>query len=137
MSESQLSIHAIENNPWILEDLQVDQIIELKGIKFDMDQSQLNEDSKKSLLALANFLNENESVQIELRGHTNSIPPHDYCDKLSKSRSLSVKEYLVSSGVNPNNINAVGYGKRNPKYSNSDSQSRKLNQRVEVKILSL
>lgn len=139
ISESQLSILITENNsnPWILEDIQVGQIIELSELEFDMDQSVLNEKSKKHLLSLANFLNENKDVQIELRGHTNSMPPHDYCDKLSENRSLAVKEYLVSLGVNTNNITAKGYGKRIAKYSNSNSRSRKLNQRVEVKILSL
>ena len=125
------------SNPWVLKDLHVDQIIELKEIEFEMDESNLNEISKKSLIALSDFLTANQSVKIEIGGHTNSIPSHEYCDKLSNSRAQSVRQYLISIGISPKNIVAKGFGKRYPRYSNHSPTGRKSNQRVEVRILRL
>jgi len=125
------------SNPWVLEDLYVGQIIELEEIEFEVDASDLNEVSKQSLSSLVDFLKANKSVKIEVRGHTNSIPSHEYCDKLSNDRAQSVRQYLISIGINPKNIEAKGMGKREPRYSNHTSFERKLNQRVDVKILAL
>ncbi|MDF1699411.1 MAG: OmpA family protein [Saprospiraceae bacterium] len=125
------------SNPWVLEKLYVGQIIELNEIEFEMDQASLNDSSKKSLSTLGEFLIANKSVKIEIGGHTSSIPSHEYCDKLSNDRAQSVRDYLISLGISPENIVAKGYGKRAPKYSNHSSFGRKSNQRVNVTILAL
>lgn len=133
------SIIAVQasSNPWDIEKLSIDQIIELADIQFEMDEAKLNLDSEKSLLEFATFLKDNDSVKIELRGHTNNVPPHEYCDKLSENRAHAVKTYLVNNGIAANRITANGYGKRLPIASNDTSKGRESNQRVEVKILSL
>lgn len=138
-TNSQLAFPTIESfsNPWKLEDLRIGKVIELIEVKFSMDQSTLNENSKESLISLATFLKANDSVRIELRGHTNSIPSHKYCDILSEKRAVSIKQYLISLGVNSNNLEAKGCGKRIAKHSNSSSKSRRAIQRVDIKILSL
>ena len=125
------------SNPWVLKNISLGQTIELKEVKFEMDESDLNENSKKSLRSLADFLILNKSIKIEIGGHTSSMPPHEYCDNLSNNRAQSVRQYLISIGISPKNIVATGYGKRKSKYSNLSSTGRKLNQRVEVTILSL
>ncbi len=128
-----LNANTLDNsNPWVLENLNIGQIVELEDIHFEMDKSILSKESKKSLLSLRDFLNENKSVVIELRGHTNTIPPDSYCDKLSQSRAQSVKDYLVSIGTNQESLTAKGYGKRVPV---ALTKNRKSNQRVEFKIL--
>lgn len=138
ISDFQLGTHSIDiTNPWDIDEMEIGQIIELKDLRFAMDESKIEQDSKTNLVSLGNFLKENELVQIELRGHTNSTPDHDYCDRLSESRAESVKQYLVSLGASSDNIITKGYGKRHPKYSNSNAATRKLNQRVELRILAL
>ena len=127
----------LPSNPWVLTDLSVGQIIELTEINFELDKANLNEKSKGSLSELANFLIANPTVKIEIGGHTNSIPPHKYCDNLLSDRAQVVSQYLISIGVSPANIEAKGFGKRKPKYSEFSQIGRKSNQRVEVQILSL
>lgn len=132
-----VSIGNTSSNPWDLEKLRIDQIVELKNIQFEMDESILTSDSEQALLDFAAFLKENKSVKIELRGHTNSIPPHEYCDKLSENRANAVRLFLVNEGISANRINAKGYGKRMPISSNSSKEGRASNQRVDVKFLAL
>ena len=49
----------------------------------------------------------------------------------------AIKIYLTANGIEENRINTVGYGGSQPIASNSTEETRKLNRRVEVKILKL
>lgn len=124
-------------NPWDIEKLSVNQIIELNDLQFDMDEADITETSMQSLHELKTFLRNNKSVKIELRGHTNTIPPAEYCNELSTKRAHTVKEYLVEAGVDAERIVATGYGKELPRNAGLTPAERKSNQRVEVKILAL
>lgn len=124
-------------NPWEISTLAIGQVIELKEINFGMDKYDLDEASKTSLTELRDFLVSNKSVSIELGDHANSLPPTEYCDKLSSNRANAVRDYLIEIGVNPDIVTAKGYGKRVPRTNDLTVNSRIANQRVEVKILSL
>lgn len=113
------------------------QIIELKNLYFQPDSFRITEKSKPLLDDLVGFLNSTEKVILEIGGHTNNVPPDEYCDMLSTARAKSVAEYLISNGVEQNKVQFKGYGKRNPIMSNKTQSGRLRNQRVEIKILSL
>lgn len=125
------------SNPWIKSELAINQIIEMNDIQFEMDEYALIESSLHSLNELKEFLIANESVKLELRGHTNNVPPTAYCDELSSNRALAVKDYLLKGGISPDRLIAKGYGKRVPRSANNSSEGRKSNQRVDVKIIAL
>ena len=133
------NVHASQttSNPWVIGELSVDQIVELSDLQFEMDQHFLSDKSKESLNELKDFLTENKSVKIELRGHTNTIPPAEYCNELSSKRAKAVKDYLVSVGIDANRLVAKGYGKEIPRNAGLTAIERKSNQRVEVKIIEL
>ena len=124
-------------NPWELNNLKKGQVIELEGIQFDMDAAILSDESKKSLEKLKAFLLNTESAVIELQGHTNGIPSHEYCDALSSKRAEAVRNYLIDEGVSPDKLIAKGYGKRLPIASNLNALGREANQRVDAKVISL
>ncbi len=123
-------------NPWDADKIEVGDIHKLQDVQFDMDEAELK-DGSEALAFLLEFLLENKNAKIELRGHTNSIPAHSYCDELSEKRAQAVKKYLVKQGVNADNLIAKGYGKRLPINSNLNATGRQSNQRVDVKVLSL
>lgn len=125
------------SNPWELDKLSIDQVIEMPEIQFEMDEATLTESSLDALVELKNFLLTNDAVVIELQGHTNNVPSSDYCDALSTKRAEAVKMYLETEGVNPNQLIAKGYGKRNPISSNLTPEGRSTNQRVAAKIVTL
>lgn len=81
------------------------------------------------------FLKKNPKVVIEIGGHTNTIPPHEYCDRLSTLRAKSVAEYIINQGIDPSRVTYKGYGKRKPLIDSRSLEARKKNQRVEIKIL--
>ena len=109
--------------------------IKLEKIYFQPDSTNMDPTSRPTLDELYEFLQENTGVAIEVGGHTNGIPSHEFCDQLSTARAKSVAEYLVSKGLPTTRITYKGYGKRNPVASNSTPEGRAKNQRVEMKVV--
>ncbi len=115
----------------------VGQTLRINELSFDADSTGLNPGSFEILDEVYEFLVLHENVVVEIGGHTNTIPSHDYCDKLSTERARSVAEYITNRGVNASRISYKGYGKREPLTESKSASARKRNQRVEVKILAL
>jgi outer membrane protein OmpA-like peptidoglycan-associated protein len=118
-------------------DLKEGQTIEIKNLYFSEDSSSVSLNSFEVLDEVYNFLLYNKNIIVEIGGHTNNIPSHEYCDKLSTLRAKAVAEYLVRKGIAPEKIQFKGYGKRQPIADNKTPTGRKRNQRVEIKILSI
>jgi OOP family OmpA-OmpF porin len=72
---------------------------------------------------------------IEVIGHTDNVGDDDYNQTLSEERAKSVRNHLVTSGVDPSKIVTVGAGERMPIASNKTEEGRAQNRRVEVLVL--
>ncbi len=70
-----------------------------------------------------------------MSAHTDSKGSDDYNFKLSDNRARSVKEYLLSKGIDEKRIVSQGYGETRPVVPNDTDENRQLNRRVEFKIL--
>lgn len=117
----------------------VGQKIRLNHLYFKADSVNLMSDSYQVLDELAAYLKEYPKTVIEIGGHTNTVPPEDYCIHLSTQRAKSVQEYLITQGVPANRLQYKGYGKSDPiiAYDKYNKEARFKNQRVEIKILAL
>jgi outer membrane protein OmpA-like peptidoglycan-associated protein len=112
------------------------QTIRIDQLYFQADSSRITMKSYPVLDEIHGFLSDNPDVIVEIGGHTNGIPPSDYCDKLSTARAKAVAEYLVSKGISRERLQFKGYGKSKLIASDKTDAGRKKNQRVEIKILS-
>ena len=114
-------------------------IFRLEKVYFDADKFELKSESEEELNRLLGFLNDNPSVAIEVRGHTNNAmwPNVDFANELSTSRAKSVADWLVAKGIAANRVQHKGYGWTMPVEPNINAEGRKKNQRVEVKVLSM
>jgi outer membrane protein OmpA-like peptidoglycan-associated protein len=115
--------------------LKIGDIFELGNIYFKADNYELNSESQATLLELAVFLKANNSIKIEIGGHTNLLPTHEYADKLSSDRAKSVVDFLKKNGIPQGRLTFKGYGKNKPKLMEKTTEANQKNQRVEVKIL--
>jgi outer membrane protein OmpA-like peptidoglycan-associated protein len=113
------------------------QKLRINDLNFDSDSSSITRANFEILDEVYEFLNANESVSVEIGGHTNTIPPHEYCDKLSAARSRNVAEYLYDRGIAKSRVAYKGYGKREPLSDSTSLAGRQKNQRVEIKILTI
>jgi OOP family OmpA-OmpF porin len=103
------------------------------NIQFRFDSSILETSSYVTLDSTSQDLKSSNDI-IELDGYASSEGTYEHNIKLSLDRALSVKAYLVNSGVNSNRINIKGYGETNPIADNSTEYGRSKNRRVEFKI---
>jgi outer membrane protein OmpA-like peptidoglycan-associated protein len=117
--------------------IRVGQVVRIDKLYFETDSTNIAGRAIPVLDDVYNFLTANPNIIIEVGGHTNGLPPHDYCDKLSTERAKNVAEHLIDRGIPTERINYKGYGKRVPVATNQTVEGRKRNQRVEIKILSL
>ncbi len=118
--------------------LQEGQTIRMQTLQFEADSFRVNEESVPVIREVAQFLKDNANIVVEIGGHTNNIPEHSFCDWLSTERAKAVAEYIVQKmQIDGKRVYYQGYGKRNPIATNQTEEGRRLNQRVEVKILSI
>ena len=118
-----------------LSQLRSGQSVQMKQLQFEADSATITASSLAVIDELYEFLNDNPYVVVEVGGHTNNIPPPEFCDKLSTKRAKAVADYITAKGIDPKRVYSKGYGKRKPIASNKTPEGRKKNQRVEIKIL--
>lgn len=110
-------------------------------IVFDSGKAEIRHEALPILNKVAKVLDENvPELSVGIEGHTDNVPIKVSGWKsnweLSTSRALSVLHYLVDKqGINPSRLSAIGYGENWPVASNSTSEGRRLNRRVEIVIL--
>lgn len=107
----------------------------LKNIFFEVDKHELLEASKTELTEFAEFLKENNSLVIEISGHTDSTGTESHNQKLSENRAKSVYTYLIETGINQSRLTYKGYGSQQPIADNNTPEGRGLNRRTQFKVL--
>lgn len=114
--------------------------ITLNGaLLFDSAQSQIREDALPLVDKLSMILENYNSNQIEIEGHTDNVPisndKYENNDVLSAYRAFAVKDYILEhTALEPGKIYAAGCGEYNPVADNSTPEGRARNRRVEIKI---
>jgi outer membrane protein OmpA-like peptidoglycan-associated protein/tetratricopeptide (TPR) repeat protein len=106
-----------------------------ENIFFDFDKDELKPESLSSLVRLYDFLMVNKTVRIQITGHTDNVGSNTYNQNLSQRRAESVKDYLLSKGINENRMLSVGMGDKEPIKPNDTPENRALNRRITITIL--
>lgn len=89
--------------------------IVLENIYYDYDRWNIRPDARPILDSLANLLNDNPEIgKIELTSHTDCRGTDDYNLDLSQKRAESAVSYLIDAGIDPNRLEARGYGESQP-----------------------
>ena len=108
----------------------------IKGIEFKKGSAEITKGSNKTLNAAIKLLQEYPDLKIEVGGHTSEEGGDEVNQELSKRRAEAVRDYLVVKGVAPERVTAVGYGSSQPKGDNATAKGRKVNRRIEFKLVS-
>ena len=102
---------------------------------FDFDKSSLKPEGKAKLDDLASKMGGLNLEVIIGVGHTDSVGTKEYNQKLSERRANTVKEYLVSKGIEKNRVYTEGKGLSQPVADNKTAEGRAKNRRVEVEVV--
>lgn len=70
-----------------------------------------------------------------VEGHTDSVGPDAYNQRLSERRAQAVRDVLVHQyGVSADRVDSVGYGESRPVADNATAEGRAINRRVEAEV---
>lgn len=104
------------------------------NIHFDIGEHSLLPSSYLVLDSVALFLEENESIQLTIEGHTDLSGREDTNNLLSINRANEVKNYLSTKGIAPHRMSCFGYGSSRPITKDTTENGRKINRRVVFKF---
>tara|TARA_B100001287_G_C22682244_1_gene531191 strand:+ start:43 stop:2028 length:1986 start_codon:yes stop_codon:yes gene_type:complete len=83
-------------------------------VNFDFNKHDLRKENVQQLDNLAAALIDHSNVVLEVRGHTDDVGSINQNNRLSKKRADICVEYLISKGVNPEQLISKGLGKSEP-----------------------
>ncbi|EMJ88209.1 OmpA family protein [Leptospira meyeri] len=109
--------------------------ISLDSVYFERASSVLKPESSVSLDAIVDYLHENSDKRMKIIGHTDLTGTFEDNMVLSKERAASVKQYLVSKGVDPKRLLTDGKGPTQPMVQGTDEVSSKKNRRTEFVLI--
>lgn len=102
-------------------------------VMFNVRESKLSEDSKRSLNAIARKLKEIKG-DIYVYGSTDNVESRDYSKQLSEERARAAAGYLIASGIDRNRVKVQGLGSNSPIADNGTMAGRAMNRSVEIYV---
>ena len=109
--------------------------IVLNNIFFDIDSYQIQNKSGVEIEKIIKFLTSNPSAHVEIGGHTDNTGNESYNTTLSIKRAQAVYNLLIEKGVPKSRLAYEGYGQSKPAFPNDNEENRKLNRRIEFKVI--
>ena len=108
--------------------------LSLQVINFEVDAASIPDANKSFLDRASKIITEVPNMNLMIIGHTDSQADDAYNMKLSRDRAESVKEYLVSQGIDASKLSTKGMGETDPIADNSTEQGRFRNRRIEFVV---
>lgn len=129
-------VHVPKIAPVAVEAMVEEKIIITQKIHFEFNRSVIRPISYPILDDVASLLMRNPQItRVRVEGHTDWIGSDSYNQILSERRARSVRDYLVQKGIEPDRLEAVGYGEARPIADNNTTQGRARNRRTEFTVV--
>ncbi|MCP3960334.1 MAG: OmpA family protein [bacterium] len=108
-----------------------------EAVQFGFDRADLSDEARAALDDFAaGVKSRNEDVYIEIQGHTDSVGPESYNQKLGLERAEAVRRYLSrEQGFALHRISVISYGESEPMVANDNRENRSKNRRVLLVVL--
>jgi len=105
-------------------------------VYFDFNASRLDSDDMEILQRQAAWLQSYPDARILVAGNCDERGTREYNLALGERRAQTVKDYLVSQGVDPARVETISYGKERPIAAGSNEQAWALNRNGFTQVLS-
>jgi outer membrane protein OmpA-like peptidoglycan-associated protein len=113
-----------------------DKIAVPEQIQFETGKAVILAASDKVLNGIAEKIKANPQVKrIRIEGHSDDPGGPKKNQELSQARAEAVREYLMKRGIEPERLQAVGYGNSRPLSSGKTKEAHAKNRRVEFIIV--
>ncbi len=98
------------------------------------DSDELTEESKASLPQIFATIQQRESTDIVVSGHTDTVGDSEHNAQLALGRAQATAAILVANGASQHSITVTSHGEGNPLVVTADDVEEPRNRRVEVVI---
>jgi len=88
--------------------------IVMRNLLYDFNSAKLRPEAEIELLTILSLMENNTQISMELASHTDSRGGKSYNLNLSQLRANSVKNWLISNGIDSTRLKPVGYGENKP-----------------------
>lgn len=105
------------------------------NLQFEPAKADLKAASYVHLKNLVEIMKRKTDFKIQIAGHTDSDGEESANQLLSQKRAESVKNYLISQGIEAGRISVKGFGESNPIADNATVQGKAQNRRTEIRVL--
>ena len=110
--------------------------IRVSNVEFGFNTAELRgEKTYRILDKIVAILQKYDRYSIVVEGHTDSTGDENYNLELSKKRAEAVGIYLVDNGIDSDRLEYVGYGPKFPVDTNTTTEGRRRNRRVEFLLI--
>jgi len=123
-------MEAVQQMNFEIKPIEIGKSYNLEDITFETASFDLSNESKLVIDAFIEFLTDNNTVKVELQGHTDNIGSAASNLILSENRAKSVYDYIVQSGVSASRLKSKGYGQVKPIADNNTEEGRAKNRRT-------
>ncbi|MFE3849480.1 OmpA family protein [Flavobacterium sp. LB3P45] len=82
----------------------------IKMIYFDLDKSNIRKEAALDLEKILDVLNQNPTMKLNIRSHTDSRQTFKYNEALSERRVKSTMGWLIKNGIDSTRLTGRGYG---------------------------
>jgi len=106
----------------------------MPDVLFATNKATLRPDAKIRLAKVAGIIMAYPDLNLEIDGFTDNTGTAQRNEVLSQERAAAVRDFLISQGVQVNNVVARGLGESQPIASNTTPRGRQQNRRVELVV---
>jgi outer membrane protein OmpA-like peptidoglycan-associated protein len=104
------------------------------NIYFDFNKAVLSQAYEKELENIVDFLKKNPQAVCEIAGHADTLGTKSGNAWIAQQRAETVVQYLTGQGIDNTRLKARGYSYTRPLDTNSTTEGRARNRRVEFNI---
>ncbi|MCA9714637.1 MAG: OmpA family protein, partial [Myxococcales bacterium] len=107
----------------------------IRGVNFEIDRATLRPSAAAILERAAEVLATYPTLRVEISGHTDSSGSRRHNLELSRARAETVRQFLITRGIDGARLETVGFGPDRPLADNRTADGRLRNRRIEFRIL--
>jgi peptidoglycan-associated lipoprotein len=104
-------------------------------IYFGTDEYSLDDASKATLAAQAQWLLANRNIRASIEGHADERGTREYNQALGERRANATRDFLLSQGVPADRMTVTSWGKERPVATGSNEEAWAQNRRAVTVII--
>lgn len=98
-------------------------------VYFDYDSAAIRSDAEGTLTKFSQFAKANDVKGVTLEGHADERGTREYNLALGDRRAVSMKKYLIGTGMSADQLTTISYGKERPAVDGHDEAAWAKNRR--------